>query len=113
MQNHFENIIKRQKNLYNIQNQQNSFERINDLLNDKIKKYSEIVNEQLNNILQTSRKQLQENYQIVEERLKMSIEEIKKHVTEYIESSRNKNNSYWLKIKDALGKINLKIIKVE
>ena len=49
----------------------------------------------------------------MEARIEIELENIKKYTTEYVEASRVKNNNYWLKIKEALNRINSKIMKVD
>jgi hypothetical protein len=41
------------------------------------------------------------------------MERLKQAVTQFMDYNKNKSNSYWQKIKDALNKINAKIVRNE
>lgn len=53
------------------------------------------------------------DYKRVEAILQQEMEKVKASVEQFIDTHKKKSNSYWQKIKEALNKINSKIVSTE
>ena len=81
---------------------------VNQIVNDKLKQHWEVLSAQIRKVSE----KIGQKYDA--KRLEVSIQaemdKIRTVMTAFMETNKQKSNSYWQKIKDALNKVNAKIV---
>ena len=84
---------------------------VNQIVNDKLKQHWEVLSAQIRKVSE----KIGQKYDA--KRLEVSIQaemdKIRTVMTAFMETNKQKSNSYWQKIKDALNKVNAKIVATE
>lgn len=82
---------------------------INQVITERSKNFSEAVSQKLKEI--GTKVQEKFDQKRLEGVIQGEMEKLKQAVSQFMEFNKSKNNGYWQKIKEALNKINAKIVK--
>lgn len=86
---------------------------VNKLLNEKINGCWLQAKNQLENIRNENSKRLKTISEKMEKMMMQELAEIKATCETHIDTYKKKNNSYWLKVKETLNKLNSRIVSSE
>lgn len=84
---------------------------INQVITERSKNFSEAVSQKIKEI--GAKVQERFDQKKLEGVIQGEMEKLKQAVAQFMDFNKSKNNAYWQKIKDALNKINAKIVKTE
>lgn len=82
---------------------------INQVITERSKNFSEAVSQKIKEI--GAKVQEKFDQKRLEGVIQGEMEKLKQAVAQFMDFNKSKNNAYWQKIKDALNKINAKIMK--
>lgn len=84
---------------------------VNQIINDKLKQHWEVLSVQIRKVSE----KVGQKYDAkrLDVTIQAEMDKIRTIMTTFMENNKQKSNSYWQKIKDALNKINAKIVATE
>lgn len=83
------------------------------MINDKLQLYWHNVQSQLDKIRSDCHEGINKYHQVLQDKAGKMISEIRNKCEESVDNFKKKNNTYWIKVKEALNKMNARTVQSE